>query len=218
MTRAIALAALSLCACGQAGGFRFLDGGNDAAIGADGGASSDAVAQAFDATQGVDATPMPDAASDAGPSFVLTSTTIRPGQSFPRANTCFGIDTQPDLAWSGVPSGTESFAVILIDRRNDFVHWVAYDLPATIRGLPAGASNEHRMPPGTMEAHAYCNYYCGPCPMAGATNTYELGVYALDVPSVVFTATFPFGHAPVDMTFNPHTLAYASFTATSSAP
>jgi Raf kinase inhibitor-like YbhB/YbcL family protein len=75
----------------------------------------------------------------------------------------------PQLAWSGVPEGTKSFALICHDpdvpnRADDvnkedreipesfprdlFFHWVLLDLPATAREIPAGSHSDRITPRG----------------------------------------------------------------------
>src|SRR2546430_10667822 len=50
-----------------------------------------------------------------------------------------GADVSPPLAWSGAPPGTQSFALIADDPdapAGTWVHWVLYNLPGTVSGLP----------------------------------------------------------------------------------
>src|SRR5690606_22510502 len=72
----------------------------------------------------------------------------------------FGGNRNPHLAWSDVPGGTRSFALLCIDTdaptdaslagkedveipvdhaRGDFVHWVMVDIPAQVREIAAGS-------------------------------------------------------------------------------
>jgi Raf kinase inhibitor-like YbhB/YbcL family protein len=72
-------------------------------------------------------------------------------------------DRNPQLAWSNVPEGTKSFALICHDPdvptrvddvnkegreiaesfpRDLFFHWVLLDIPATIREIPAGGHSD----------------------------------------------------------------------------
>lgn len=72
-------------------------------------------------------------------------------------------DRNPQLAWSNVPEGTKSFALICHDPdvpnrvddvnkedreiaesfpRDQFFHWVLLDIPATIREIPAGSHSD----------------------------------------------------------------------------
>lgn len=46
----------------------------------------------------------------------------------------------PPLRWSGTPEGTESWVILLerTDGRPPAVHWLIYDLPASVTSLPEG--------------------------------------------------------------------------------
>ncbi|WP_448132689.1 YbhB/YbcL family Raf kinase inhibitor-like protein [Stenotrophomonas rhizophila] len=75
----------------------------------------------------------------------------------------FAPNRNPPLAWSEVPEGTRSFALLCIDPdvptvpetvgrqdctvprdqpRADFVHWAMADIPATLREIVAGSCSE----------------------------------------------------------------------------
>jgi hypothetical protein len=75
----------------------------------------------------------------------------------------------PDLAWSDVPEGTKSFALICHDPdvpsraddvnkedreipesfpRDQFFHWVVLDIPANVRAIPAGSHSDGITPKG----------------------------------------------------------------------
>ncbi len=60
--------------------------------------------------------------------------------SIPERHTTDGEDVAPPLEWTGVPDGTESFAVVCHDPDaplvDGFTHWVAYNVPADATGLP----------------------------------------------------------------------------------
>lgn len=56
---------------------------------------------------------------------------------------CAGENRSPGLAWTGVPSGTESFALTLTDPANpSFIHWVVTELPADTTGVPSSPAGE----------------------------------------------------------------------------
>jgi len=66
----------------------------------------------------------------------VTSAAFRQREPIPKRYTCDGEDVSPDLAWRGVPQGTETFALITDDPdapRGTFTHWVYYNIP----GAPA---------------------------------------------------------------------------------
>ncbi|GAB2576223.1 hypothetical protein GCM10027066_19010 [Dyella jejuensis] len=83
------------------------------------------------------------------------------------------------------PSGTKSFAVVMEDpdAPTVFTHWLAYDLPATTRLLPEGASTSARRLDQAVEGTNSFGHigYGGPCPPQGNAHHYVLHVYALDV-------------------------------------
>lgn len=152
-------------------------------------------------------------AADAGPApFVLTSAAFAEGGVIPDRHACAAEDLQPALAWSGAPPGTQSFVFVFIDDTIDFVHWVAYDLPASTSMLAEGASDTGQLPVGTREASAFCVEYCGPCP--GNPHTYTFRLYALDVATIGFPHSGFFGDAEVSATLDPRSLGVATLTGT----
>ena len=120
--------------------------------------------------------------------LTLQSPAFSEGAAIERRYTCDGTNVSPPLEWSGVPDGTASLALIVDDPDAPdpaapvrvWTHWVAYDLPAAARSLPAGASGKS-MPGGAREGlndngqHGYS----GPCPPKGR-HRYVHKLYALD--------------------------------------
>ncbi|MGB5169025.1 MAG: YbhB/YbcL family Raf kinase inhibitor-like protein [Acidimicrobiia bacterium] len=85
----------------------------------------------------------------------------------------FGPNLNPHLAWSGVPDGTRSLAVVVYDRdvptrpddvnqegrevppdlpRADFFHWLLIDLPPRWTGIEAGSFADGVVPHGKNAA------------------------------------------------------------------
>ncbi len=91
------------------------------------------------------------------------------------------------LRWEGVPQGTRSLALILVDPHpvaRNWVHWVVADIPPDVDGLPEGASGK-AMPKGSREAVNSFGFpgYGGPQPPPGTgDHPYVVYLYALDVP------------------------------------
>ena len=118
--------------------------------------------------------------------LAVTSTAFQPGGEIPAAHTCEGQDTSPPLAFSGVPAGAKSLALVVDDPdapdprapRMTWVHWVLHDLPPSTAGL-AGAVKQ--LPPGTREGLNDWKRtgYGGPCPPVGR-HRYFFKLYALD--------------------------------------
>lgn len=103
----------------------------------------------------------------------------------PPRYSCDGQDVSPQLAWSGAPDGTASYAILMEDPDapgGTFVHWVYYDIPADTSELPeAIAGDERPVPGGTQGTNSFGSVgYGGPCP-PGGTHRYFFTVYALDV-------------------------------------
>lgn len=120
--------------------------------------------------------------------FQLSSPAYAGGSAIPARFTCDGNDVSPPLAWSGAPAGTRSFAFILDDPdapdpaapKMTWVHWVLYDIPADVHGLPEGGSQH--LPAGTRDGSNGWKRsgYGGPCPPIGR-HRYFHKLYALDV-------------------------------------
>ena len=118
----------------------------------------------------------------------LTSSAFQQGTEIPSVHTCEGKDTSPPLAWSGVPQGTKSLALIVDDPdapdpkapKMTWVHWVLYDIPATVDGLPVAVASKD-LPAGTREGTNDWRRtgYGGPCPPIGR-HRYFFKLYALD--------------------------------------
>ena len=74
----------------------------------------------------------------------LVSAAFRANGDIPVRYTCEGDDVSPPLAWSGIPSGTRSLALIVDDPdapdpkdpKMVWVHWVLYNIPVDTGGLP----------------------------------------------------------------------------------
>jgi len=117
----------------------------------------------------------------------LTSTSFKDGGPIPaefafcavdaKTHATFSQNRSPQLAWSGAPAGTKSFAIICHDPdvpsrgddvnqegrvvpatlpRVDFFHWVLADLPASVTSVAAGefaSGVTARGKPGPAAAH-----------------------------------------------------------------
>ena len=115
----------------------------------------------------------------------LTSSSFEHDKTIPVKHTCEGADISPALAWSGAPSGTKSFALIVDDPDapvGTWVHWVVFDLPAKLRALPRSVPRKEEMGDGSRQGRNDFGKigYGGPCPPAGAAHRYFFKIYALD--------------------------------------
>lgn len=142
----------------------------------------------------------------------LTSKTLREGQAVPAAHAMGvpgaegpvpGPNRSPHLAWSGVPAGTLSFAIICVDidapskaddanrtdrsvpydlARADFYHWVLVDIPKHITELAEGLDSDglvakgkplERRPYGLRGLNDYTSWFAADAAMAGHYGGYD---------------------------------------------
>lgn len=125
-------------------------------------------------------------------SFTLTSTTVQPGEKIPdahRAEKAGGKDLSPQLAWSGFPEGTKSFAITMYDpdapTASGFWHWAVYNVAASVTSVEEGAGTDaSKLPKGavTLSNELRDKAYTGCAPPKGhGPHRYYFVVHALDV-------------------------------------
>lgn len=118
----------------------------------------------------------------------ITSSKFDHMSEIPAVYTCQGQDVSPPLAFSDVPAGTKSLALIVDDPdapdpkapKTTWVHWVLYDMPAATKGLEEDATKAG-LPQGTRQGRNDWKRtgWGGPCPPIGR-HRYFFKVYALD--------------------------------------
>ncbi len=116
--------------------------------------------------------------------LTLSSPAFAPGQPIPAEYSCKGRNISPALAWSGAPSNTASYALILDDPdapAGTFTHWVIYNIPAVSNGLAQAIAPTPTLDDGAAQGKNSANhrFYDGPCPPSG-THRYFFRLYALD--------------------------------------
>jgi len=129
--------------------------------------------------------------------FTLTSATFKDGTMMPKkvanmnqpgANpnpNCVGENVSPQLSWSGMPDGTKSFAVTMVDPEGrgglGVFHWVAYGIPTNVTSFAEGevskASDKYV---GGKSTQGVANY-SGPCTPPGSPHHYTFKVIATDL-------------------------------------
>lgn len=95
----------------------------------------------------------------------------------------------PQLSWSAGPTGTKSYAIICQDpdapRKDPWVHWVVFNIPADIISLHEGVANQASFNNGMQQGRndypdaAKQIGWGGPNPPSG-THHYHFTVYAID--------------------------------------
>lgn len=108
--------------------------------------------------------------------LVVTSSAFRNTEAIPHDYSCQAPSTAhpPPLAWSKVPAGTRSFAILVEDKdapRGTFTHWLVTDLPPDVTKVEPGSPLPHEAQIATE--------YTAPCPPSGQHH-YIFHVYALD--------------------------------------
>jgi Raf kinase inhibitor-like YbhB/YbcL family protein len=121
--------------------------------------------------------------------FELTSMAFHHNGDIPRRHTCEGEDVSPPLAWTSVPEGAKSLALVVDDPdapdpaapKRTWVHWVLYNIPPNAAGLAENCGARG----GFSQAFDGRNDwgrpgYGGPCPPIGR-HRYFHKLYALDI-------------------------------------
>lgn len=151
-------------------------------------------------------------AAERNTTMELNSSAFAQNGDIPTLYTCEGSDQSPPLAWSGVPAGTKSLALIIDDPdapdpaapKMTWVHWVLYNIPPDTTALDAGSSRAN-LPAGTREGLNDWKRegYGGPCPPIGR-HRYVHTLYALDT---VLPVLRPATKAALEKAMQGHILA-----------
>ena len=128
----------------------------------------------------------PKVTSQAATTFTVGSPDFSNGGLLPKANTCDGVGISPALTFTGIPSGTQSLAVIMdtipgplrpgeVDIGNHF-YLILYDIPANTILIPAGATNI-----GTLGQNFQGKKlgYTPPCSQGSGLKEYTITAFAL---------------------------------------
>lgn len=120
--------------------------------------------------------------------LIITSPSFIQGRAIPARHTCDGQNVSPPLAWTGVPAGAKSLALIVDDPdapdpaapKMTWVHWVLYNIPPDAKALAEGVATKD-LPAGTLQGinDWRSTGYGGPCPPVGK-HRYFFKLYALD--------------------------------------
>jgi Raf kinase inhibitor-like YbhB/YbcL family protein len=123
------------------------------------------------------------------PPLIMTTTAWEDGGVIPDKYTmAAGANAvSPELKWSQVPAGTQSFVLLMHDpepvlakgSKMDITHWLIWNIPATATGLPEGVAAGER-PDGSRQVSLRSNAYMGPGAGPGPYHHYTFELYAID--------------------------------------
>ena len=112
--------------------------------------------------------------------FTITSSAFKDGTLLAKKNAgankanpnCVGDNVSPPFAWSNVPAGTKSFALIMVDPEGrgglGVDHWNAYGIPASRTGFAEGETSQLSDKYVGGKGTAGFGHYLGPCTPPGA--------------------------------------------------
>jgi len=111
--------------------------------------------------------------------MVLASPVMVAGGVLPVEFTCDGASHSPPLAWTGVPAGTESLALVMhhVPAPGDsHWYWVLYEIAPAVTHLDANAT-----PPAVVGTNGVDDRtaYTPPCSQGPGPKTYTFTLYAL---------------------------------------
>jgi Raf kinase inhibitor-like YbhB/YbcL family protein len=119
----------------------------------------------------------------------MTTTAFEDGGVIPDKYTqaAGAMAVSPELKWSQVPMGTQSFVLLLHDpepvlakgSKMDVTHWLIWNIPASATGLKEGMA-QGELPDGSRQVSLRANGYMGPGAPAGPYHHYTFELYALD--------------------------------------
>jgi Raf kinase inhibitor-like YbhB/YbcL family protein len=123
----------------------------------------------------------------AAPPLVMTTTAFEDGGVIP-AKFVGQMGVSPELKWTQVPMGTQSFVLLMHDpdvalQRStlDVTHWLVWNIPGTSTGLPEGVMPVAELPDGTRQVSLRAAGYMGPgAPANGPYHHYTFELFALD--------------------------------------
>jgi Raf kinase inhibitor-like YbhB/YbcL family protein len=126
--------------------------------------------------------------------FTITSSAFKDGGMLAIKNAganksnpnCGGENISPPLAWTNMPEGTKSFALLMTDPEGQgglgSVHWVAYGIPASVTSFAEGEVSKPSDKYVGGKGSAGQAFYVGPCTPPNTTlHHYTFTLIATDL-------------------------------------
>jgi Raf kinase inhibitor-like YbhB/YbcL family protein len=117
--------------------------------------------------------------------LALTSTAFEAAGAIPDQFSSYGQNVSPELAWNP-DKAARSYVLIVEDpdapKPEPFVHWVAWNIPASVHELPLGISNAPASGQPLRQGRngAGTPLWYGPHPPKGGPHHYHFQLFALD--------------------------------------
>ena len=97
---------------------------------------------------------------------------------------CVGENISPQFSWTGVPEGTKSFALTMVDPEGrggaGVHHWVAYGIPANVTSFAEGETSKLTDKYVGGKSTQGVGFYSGPCTPPGSPHHYTFVIIATD--------------------------------------
>jgi hypothetical protein len=111
--------------------------------------------------------------------MIITSDAFQNNGVIPAKYTCDGLNINPPLRFSDIPSHAKSLVLIVDDPdaiSGDWSHWILWNILPTTESI-----HENSVPPTAIQGATDfgANKYGGPCPPTGSHH-YKFKLYALD--------------------------------------
>jgi Raf kinase inhibitor-like YbhB/YbcL family protein len=114
----------------------------------------------------------------------VSSSAFAEGAPIPAKHSADGGNVSPALQWSGAPSTTKEFVLIVEDpdapTPKPFAHWVAFRIPAGAAALPEDSGSNALVGQGA-NSNGGAGYF-GPKPPPGKPHRYFFQLFALNAP------------------------------------
>jgi Raf kinase inhibitor-like YbhB/YbcL family protein len=111
--------------------------------------------------------------------MLVSSPAFSPGGPIALGYSAYGKNDIPPLSWSALPAGTQSLALIVEDpdasTPQPFVHWTAWNISPTARGVPDGLAGAVQGANGAGKPG-----WRGPHPSDAKPHHYHFQLFALD--------------------------------------
>ncbi|MEI7556443.1 YbhB/YbcL family Raf kinase inhibitor-like protein [Candidatus Chlorohelix sp.] len=112
-------------------------------------------------------------------SFVLQSSEVVEGGILSKDYTCDGTSATLPLSWSGVPNGTQEFAVIMHhtpETGDSHWYWTLYNIPANVNSLERNVRGIGTLGNNSVNKKTE---YSPPCSKGPGMKVYTYTIYAL---------------------------------------